>query len=109
MSPTGRPLVVTSYDPDDSRGDEFEDAAAEARGADSYVEKCGPRETRLGLLDDIHLDPEDQDVMQQQDQMQLILQQQGELAELKRQLTSRVRTAPSVSDTSMETAPPSPQ
>ncbi|KAE9052590.1 Retrovirus-related Pol polyprotein from transposon TNT 1-94 [Phytophthora rubi] len=47
--------------------------------------------------------------MEQHDQLQLILQLQSELSELKKQLATRAPRAPSTSDTSMETAPPSPK
>ncbi|EGZ21829.1 hypothetical protein PHYSODRAFT_329726 [Phytophthora sojae] len=91
MSPTGSPSAATSEDFEDSRGDHEDlEEYSEAR-------------------DDLHFDPSDQETMEQDDQLQLIVRLQSELAELKKQLATRAPRAPSMSDTSMETAPPSPK
>ncbi|GMF48697.1 unnamed protein product [Phytophthora fragariaefolia] len=111
MSPTGSPSAKTSEDFEDSRGehDDLEEYS-EARGADEVGEDYQDRRnTHLGLPDNMQFDPSDQDTMEQHGQLQLILQLQSELSELKKQLATRAPRAPSMSDTSMETAPPSPK
>ncbi|KAE9337328.1 hypothetical protein PF008_g12587 [Phytophthora fragariae] len=103
MSPTGSPSAETSEDFEDSRGEHKDlEEYSEARGADEVGEDYRDRRnTRLGLPDDLRFDPSVQETMGQHDQLQLILQLQSELSELKKQLAALAPRAPSMSDTSM--------
>ncbi|KAJ8542572.1 hypothetical protein ON010_g12239 [Phytophthora cinnamomi] len=78
MSPTGSPSAATSEDFEDSRGDHEDlDEYSEARGADDTDEEdVTQRKTRLGLPEDLHFDPSDQETMEEHDQLHLILQLQ---------------------------------
>ncbi|KAF4140972.1 hypothetical protein GN958_ATG09820 [Phytophthora infestans] len=105
MSPTGRTSAPTSEDFDATRGDvEDLNEEADARGADAFED--AREEIRIGFPDDLRFNPSDQATMEQHDQLQLIRQLQADLAVMKTQLAAK---APSMSDTSMESAPPSPK
>ncbi|KAF4144757.1 hypothetical protein GN958_ATG06063 [Phytophthora infestans] len=105
MSPTGRTSAPTSEDFDTTRGDvEDLNEEADARGADAFED--AREEIRIGFPDDLRFNPSDQATMEQHDQLQLIRQLQADLAAMKTQLAPK---APSMSDTSMESAPPSPK
>ncbi|POM77476.1 Mitochondrial Carrier (MC) Family [Phytophthora palmivora] len=103
MSPT-----ATSGNFDHTRGgveDQGEDT--NARGADVFADaREGPRPNVLGLPDDLHFDQSERENMELHGQLQLIRQLQSELAAMRTQLDTRT---PTMSDTSMVTAPPTPK